>query len=98
MKKLIPYLKEARAEKDYTLFVLFEDGLNGNIDLSKWVGRGVFEYWSEEKNFREFRITAERKLEWNEDIDMDPDAFYLQLSKKTFSDYAGDQQLLRDSY
>ncbi len=98
MGKLIPYLKEARAEKSYTLFVLFDDGVNGIIDLNKWVGKGVFEYWSDEINFRNFKITAEKKIEWNDEIDMDPDAFYLQLSKKTFFDYAGDQQLLRDTY
>ena len=30
-------------------------------------------------------------------IDMDPDAFYLQLTGKTFEEYAGDKQLLGNS-
>ena len=97
MNNLIPYLKKAEARSDYKLFVEFEDGINGIIDLSNWKGKGVFEYWNEEKNFLSFTITADKKLEWNESIDMDPDAFYLQLIGKNFEEYAGNKQLLRDS-
>jgi Protein of unknown function (DUF2442) len=98
MNKVIPYLKKAEARPGYKLFVEFEDGLNGVIDLSKWKGKGVFELWNEELNFRSFAITSDKKLMWNENIDMDPDAFYLQLIGKTFEEYAGDKQLLRDSH
>ncbi len=33
-------------------------------------------------------------IKWNEKIDMDPDAFYLQLENKSFLEYAGDKQFL----
>lgn len=59
-----------------------EDGIKGTIDLSIWVGKGVFDYWNNEENFESFEITGDKKLQWNEGIDMDPDAFYLQLSWK----------------
>lgn len=35
---------------------------------------------------------------WNENIDMDPDAFYLQLIGKNFDEYASKKQLLWDAY
>jgi|SRR5437667_1333689 len=98
MNKIIPYLKKAEARPGYKLFVEFEDNVNGVIDLSKWKGKGVFEAWKDELNFRSFVITPDKKLEWSENIDMDPDAFYLQLIGKTFEEYAGDKQLLRDSH
>ncbi len=98
MNKIIPYLKSANALHGYKLFVEFEDGIKGTIDLNKWNEKDVFSFWKDEKNFKSFQITADKKIKWNENIDMDPDAFYLQLIKKTFQEYASDQQFLRDSY
>ena len=98
MNKIIPYLKKAEAKPGYKLFVEFEDGVNGVIDLAKWKGKGVFEFWNDEMNFSKFVITENKKLEWNENIDMDPDAFYLQLIGKNFEEYASNKQFLRDSH
>lgn len=98
MNKIIPYLKSAKALAGYKLAVEFEDGIQGIIDLSKWKGKGVFSYWNDEMNFQSFKLTADKKIEWNEENDMDPDAFYLQLVNKTFQEYASDQQLLRHSH
>ena len=75
----------------------FEDGINGVIDLSEWKGKGVFVFWKDENNCRDFEITPDKKIKWNVDIDIDPDAFYLEIIKKTFSEYACDQQFLRNS-
>ncbi len=97
MNKLIPYLKTASPQKGYKLFVEYEDGVSGIIDLQKWKGRGVFEAWNDEENFKHFKLTPDKKIEWSEKIDMDPDAFYLQLIGKSFNDYARNQQLLRNS-
>ncbi|ANI90187.1 hypothetical protein A9P82_13355 [Arachidicoccus ginsenosidimutans] len=97
MKNIIPYLKSATALPGYNLLVEFEDGIKGMIDLSAWKGKGVFQYWNDENNFKHFTITSDKKIEWNEDIDMDPDAFYLKLIGKTFEEYAGNKQLLRYS-
>ncbi|MEI9908567.1 MAG: DUF2442 domain-containing protein [Bacteroidota bacterium] len=98
MNKIIPYLKTAQPVLGYKLLLEFEDGVKGEVDLSVWKGKGVFAYWNDEKNFRVFSITADKKLEWNNEIDMDPDAFYLKLIGKTFEEYAGNKQLLWDSH
>lgn len=98
MNKIIPYLKNAEAITEYRLKVEFEDGVKGVIDLKKWKGKGVFKYWNDYKNFELFQLTDDKKIQWNEEIDMDPDAFYLELINKTFSEYAGDQQFLRYSH
>ena len=98
MQKIIPYLKEAKALPDCKLQLLFEDGINGIIDLAIWKQKVVFKFWEEEKNFSSFKITRDKKIEWNEMVDMDPDAFYLKLVNKTFEEYASDKQLLRYSH
>lgn len=97
MKK-IPFLKSATPLPQYNLLIEFEDGVSGIADLSGWKGKGVFEYWNNEENFEKFILTAEKKIEWNEQIDMDPDAFYLKLTDKTLEEYANDKQLLRYFY
>ena len=88
MNRFIPYLKEAKALPQFKLNVLFEDGTEGVVDLSSWVGKGVFKYWNDENNFSNFIVTADKKIEWNEMLDMDPDAFYLKIVGKTFEEYA----------
>jgi len=97
MNNIIPYLNSAVPLPGYKLFVEFDDGVRGNVDLSAWVGKGVFKAWHDENNFKKFIITSDKKLEWNDNIDMDPDAFYLKLINKTFEEYAGDKQFLRNS-
>lgn len=94
MNKIIPYLKNATALSGYRLFVEFEDGIKGTIDLNIWKQNKAFNFWKREGEFNKFEITADKKIKWYEDIDMDPDAFYLQLINKTFQEYASDQQLL----
>lgn len=96
MNQIIPLLKNASPRKHYKLFVEFEDGINGIIDLSAWKEKSAFAFWNDENNFKKFKITEDRKLEWSDKIDMDPDAFYLKLTGKTFDEYAGDKQLLRN--
>lgn len=79
MNNIIPYLNSAVPLPGYKLFVEFDDGVRGNADLSAWVGKGVFKAWHDENNFKKFIITSDKKSEWNDNIDMDPDAFYLKL-------------------
>ena len=98
MEKIIPFLKEAKALPDCRLQLLFEDGVNGIIDLAIWKKKAPFKFWEEEKIFSSFKITTDKKIQWKGDIDMDPDAFYLKLVNKTFEEYAGDMQLLRHTH
>jgi uncharacterized protein YkvS len=94
MKNIIPTLKDAKPLAGYKIFVEFNDGINGIIDLSKWKNNPVFSDWNIEENFRNFKITNDKKIDWGNNIEMDPDSFYLQLINKTFEEYAGDKQLL----
>lgn len=99
MNKIIPYLKSAKPLPDYQLWLEFEDGTTGKVDLSRMMAKGgVFEEWKNPSAFASFKITKNGKIEWTEDIDMDPDAFYLEIVGKTFAEYAGSKQLLRNSH
>ncbi|MEO0058731.1 MAG: hypothetical protein RLZZ312_378 [Bacteroidota bacterium] len=87
MNSEIPKIKNAVALSGYKLHLSFQDGVDGIVDLSEFVGRGVFEYWNDEENFKKFEIIW-NAITWNEIIDIDADSFYLQIIDKTYFEYA----------
>lgn len=83
-----PTLAAAEPLPGYQLHLRYADGVEGVVDLSHWVGTGVFEAWKDELAFCAVQIGRHGILEWSDEIDMDPDAFYLRLIGKTFEEYA----------
>lgn len=76
MKKIV----EAEPRKDYRLWVRFEDGVEGEVDLSDLVGDGVFERWEDAVEFRKVFIDAETDtVAWPGGIDLCPDSLYDDL-------------------
>lgn len=49
MYKDIPKIETATALDGYKLALTFNDGVSGVVDLSDLKGKGVFEYWNDEK-------------------------------------------------
>ena len=66
--------------EDYRLELTFADGRRGTVDLSHLVGKGIFSLWSDYNVFREVRIGSSGELVWGEQIDLCPDALYLQTT------------------
>ena len=87
MNKDIPKIKTAKALKDYKLELTFEDGVFGTVDLSKYKGKGIFEFWNDYKKFENFRI-INNYVTWNDDLDFDTLNFYLTITNKSFEEYA----------
>ncbi|MFP4070132.1 MAG: DUF2442 domain-containing protein [Verrucomicrobiota bacterium] len=75
-------LIEARPKGNFQLFVRYDDGAVGDVDLSAYVGRGVFAAWTEPGVFDQVRLTEAGHPEWPGGIDLCPDALYLQLTGK----------------
>ncbi len=73
---------EAKPLADYRLWVRFEDGVEGEIDLSQLVGKGVFTLWDDAQAFQKVRIGECGQLAWDEQIELCPDAVYMQVSGK----------------
>ena len=66
--------------EDYKLGLTFADGTRGTVDLSHLAGKGVFAAWNNYDAFREVRISSSGELVWGEQIDLCPDALYLQAT------------------
>lgn len=43
--------QEVSALDNYKIWIKFEDGVKGEIDLSSLKGKGVFEIWNDYKKF-----------------------------------------------
>lgn len=58
---------------NYCVWIRFDDGLEGVVDLNHLVGRGVFEEWNSIRFFEKVYVDPEtHTLAWNKDIDLDP--------------------------
>jgi len=66
----------------FRLFLKFNDGVSGTVDLSSIAGRGVFTSWLNEGFFEKVRITDVGALEWPGELDLCPDSLYLQITGK----------------
>jgi hypothetical protein len=66
----------------YCLWIKYSDGIEGIVDLSDYVGKGVFSAWSDYKFFKAVCIGPSGELRWGEDIDLCPDALYLKITEK----------------
>jgi len=64
----------------FTLYLTFDDGIAGTVDLAHLAGRGVFEIWNERKVFEAVSIGDHGELRWGISVDLCPDSLYLRLT------------------
>lgn len=57
----------------YKIWICFDDGLSGEVDLSHLVGKGVFEAWKSRDFFNSVHIDGKTEtVTWGDEIDLDP--------------------------
>ena len=66
---------------DYKIYLEFADGAKGIVDLSEYVGKGVFSVWKDYNVFKEVRIGSSGELIWCDVADLCPDVLYMKLKK-----------------
>ena len=64
----------------FRLRVGYPDGVEGIIDLSGDVGRGVFAPLADEAFFKSVHIGEFGQIAWSEEIEICPDAAYQEIS------------------
>ena len=61
-----------KAKPNYILWVRFDDGVEGEVDLSNLVGQGVFKAWESLDFWQSVHIDPESEtVSWGEEIDVD---------------------------
>jgi hypothetical protein len=71
---------EVKALPGYKLWLRYADGIEGTVDLSGLVGRGVFAPWKDTREFERVRLTEYGAPAWGDLVDLCPDALYLEIT------------------
>ena len=66
---------------NYRVRVHFSDGVEGEVDLSDMLGKGVFAIWNDPEKFAQVSIDPQtHTLTWPGGIDLCPDALYKEVT------------------
>ena len=77
---------EVRAERNYTLWLRFDDGMEGHVYLGDLVTTQTFGTLSDEAKFSRAAVDPiANVVTWEGDINLDPDALYHDVVSKTFA-------------
>ena len=67
---------------DYRIWIRYSDGSAGEVDLAHLAGRGVFSAWDDRRYFEDVHLGPAGAIAWGEDIELCPDALYIQVTGK----------------
>lgn len=81
---LRPVAVEPRA--GFCIWLRYADGVEGVVDLSDVAGKGVFAAWLDRDFFEDVRIGEWGEVAWGNEIDLCPDALYLEITGKSPED------------
>jgi hypothetical protein len=73
---------KAKALPGYRLELEFNNRESGIVDMSEFVGQGVFVAWEQPGVFEHVAVTDEGAVEWPGELDMCPDSLYLRMTGK----------------
>ena len=79
-----PIVVEAR--DGYRIWLRYSDGAAGEVDLSHLAGRGVFAAWDDRTFFEAVRLEDHGAVAWGEELELCPDALYMQLVGKSVAE------------
>jgi hypothetical protein len=78
---MVPRVVECAVRPLHRLWLRFEDGAQGEVDLSHLVGMGVFAGWKDPAEFARVGIDADTgTVCWPGGIDLDPDVLHHRLT------------------
>lgn len=73
---------EVRPLARYRIWLRYQDGTEGEVDLSHLAGKGVFAAWEQEGVFARVKLGSHGQIEWPGEVDLCSDALYLTLTGK----------------
>ena len=68
------------ARDGFRIWIEYEDGQAGVVDLSDLAGKGVFAAWLDRAFFERVRTTPHRAIAWDDELELCADALYLRLT------------------
>jgi len=72
---MYPSVRSVAAGDDYLLFIAFDNGESGTLDMKGFLDFGVFQRLKDYDTFRQVRVAFDT-IEWDSGIDLDPEFVY----------------------
>ena len=85
---------EVEPREGYRIWLRYSDGMAGEVDLSNMAGRGVFAAWNEPGCFEQVHIAPHRAIAWTDDLELCPDALYMEITGKSFEELSEEIETL----
>lgn len=66
---------DVRPLPGHRIRVRYEDGVEGEVDLSRYVGKGVFSVWRDDGVVESVRVSPHGSIAWSDDVKLCADRF-----------------------
>ena len=76
-------VREVKYIADYTISIKFDDGINGTIQLSDLVQKGIFKLLQDKNQFAKV-YTNGYSIAWSNELEIDANTIYAELTGKHF--------------
>jgi len=95
---MYPSVKNVFAGEDFVLFIDFDNGEQGKLDMKPFLDCGVFQRLKDRNAFKRVRVAFDT-IEWDSGVDLDPEFVYAKCQGQKNAQHAigGDANNLRAS-
>ncbi len=76
-------VQEVKYITDYNISIKFDDGVNGTIQLSDLVQKGIFKVLQDKSEFAKV-YTNGYSIAWSNELEIDATTIYVELTGKYF--------------
>lgn len=80
MNSDLKHIEAYKILENYNVWLKYDDGVEGVIDFSSYLKYPAFAAWKNESFFKQMKVEKGRDVFWNENLDLCPDALYIQLT------------------
>jgi hypothetical protein len=77
---MYPAVVTVRANDDYSLWVVFDDGTEGTLDVKPYLDFGVFQRIKSPEVFRRVRVAFDT-VQWDCGVDLDPEFIHAKITR-----------------
>lgn len=78
-------VQEVKYIADYTISIIFDDGVSGTIQLDDLVAKGIFKVLQDKSQFAKV-YTNGYSIAWSNELEIDATAIYSDLTGKNFGE------------
>jgi len=95
---MYPSVKNVFVGEDFVLFLDFDNGEQGKLDMKPFLDFGVFQRLKDHNAFKRVRVAFDT-IEWDSGVDLDPEFVYAKCQGQKNAQHAirGDANNLRSS-